>query len=779
MKKNFFGLVFLFAVVLILPSCSNGSGGSDSEYNPSMSYSFLTANRCYIGGSLIWNPSGKAGQLSAGTKIGVRIGHLKKITETISAADGSQNEYKVSGSLNGEWATLSGSSTVTKVRYEDEASKAEYGYITVNNINADSISLTWTKVDQNNKTSSQNFTIKKGESCDLNGNNNPDLKYDTPAIKRTGYENARWLTFLNDNSTAENTMYYTFSAKEVQAGYRALFEDQSSSADDGLYGVNSNNDFIYISNSGSTNFDYAYGDYVVCMPDAYTEPKFEDLGVIPDDNEDYDVWGASATDNTNVDLSFGGKAYVAGRDNNLLNQDQFANFTIEYAYEIWQFPDPVNGPLALYSVLAENDAVKACLGDLPSDAASAITRINEKLTDNDFFNALVEAKSACLTADEKSSCQSAWASAASDAATKKKYCRIFIDEFYDESPDAVIEAPELGTIYPSMVLNVGSIDAVDESLNTLQHTYMEDPAGGDRKINSKYNEFVANRKKIRDEWAKFRHVDLTSVVMLSSASGNRNLNPKKAGFNLGLGVKLTASNPSGRIKVEAGSAIFLDMDLSLDSLNAAVDTMTANAAGKSMEKLLKKFFKSPKCEVKMADVQIAGPLPFVVGAAIKFGFNINLGNWNPHICFCGLYGAESNVEVEYGVNWFCKPYIRGRAGGRALYPTEIFVGVENPDGTDNVISFEPWFQIIPSFGLGYTVASVRGSFPIKLGSEFAFDIKKSGTSFKSFAITFGVDFNAYAEADIKIAKLRYDIASPNITKGKLRLYPTPVVFIKQ
>ena len=778
MKKLFYLFLAAFSFTMIFPSCSNGSSG-DGEYKSPMNYTFLTANRCYIGGSLIWNPSGKAGQLSNGTKIGVRIGHLKKITETIPAADGSQNEYTVTTTtLDNSWATLSGSSTVTKVRYEDEASKAEYGYITINDVNADSINITWTKVDSNDKTSSKNFTIKKGESCDLNGNSNPDLKYDTPAIKRTGYENARWLTFLNDNTTAENTMYYTFSAKEVQAGYRALVDDQSSSADDGLYGVNSNNDFIYISNSGSTAFDYAYGDYVVCMPDAYTKPKFENLGEIPDDNVDYDVWGDSATPNTNVDLSFGGKAYVAGRDNNLLNQDQFANFAIEYAYDIWQFPDPVNGPLALYSNLAENAAVQACLGEQPSDAAAAITRINSKLTDTDFFNALVEAKSSCLTDEEKSSCKSAWTSAG-DNNTKIKYCRIFIDEFYDESPNAVIEAPELGTIYPSMVLNVGSIDAVDESLNTLQHSYTEDLTGGDRKINSKYNEFVANRKKIRDEWAKFRHVDLTSVVMLSSASGNRNLNPKKAGFNLGLGVKLTASNPSGRIKVEAGSAIFLDLDLSLDSLNAAVDTMTANAAGKSMEKLLKKFFKSPKCEVKMADVQIAGPLPFVVGAAIKFGFNINLGNWNPHICFCGLYGAESNVEVEYGVNWFCKPYIRGRAGGRALYPTEIFVGVENPDGKDNVISFEPWFQIIPSFGLGYTVASVRGSFPIKLGSEFAFDIKKSESSFKSFCITFGVDFNAYAEADIKIAKLRYDIASPNLAKGKLRLYPTPVVFIKQ
>ncbi len=382
MKKLFYLLFAAFSFAVVFPSCSNGSSG-DSEYKSPMNYTFLTANRCYIGGSLIWNPSGKAGQLSNGTKIGVRIGHLKKITESISAADGSQNEYKVSGSLNGEWATLSGSSTVTKVRYEDEASKAEYGYITVNDVNADSISITWTKVDSNEKTSSQNFTIKKGESCDLNGNNNPDLKYDTPAIKRTGYENARWLTFLNDNTTAENAMYYTFSAKEVQAGYRALVDDQSSSADDGLYGVNSNNDFIYISNSGSTAFDYAYGDYVVCMPDAYTEPKFEEGGVIPDD---FDVENAP---NNEVELSFGGKAYVAGKNNTLLNQEQFSSFDIEYAYDGWQFPDPENGPLALFSALAENDAVKNCLGEQPSDAAAAITQINAALTNDNFLSLLM------------------------------------------------------------------------------------------------------------------------------------------------------------------------------------------------------------------------------------------------------------------------------------------------------------------------------------------------------------------------------------------------------
>ncbi len=775
MKKISCLLLAAFSLAVVFSSCSNGT--SDGGQATPLNYEYLTANRCYIGGSLIWNPSGKGGQLSAGTKIGVRIGKLNKIEETVYAANGSQTEYEVSGDVNSNtWATLIGGTPVTKIRYEDDSSKAVYGFITINSIGPDSVNLTYVQVDKNDRKTTKSFTIKKGDSVDLTGSGIKDLKYDEPAIKRSGYENARWLTFLNENTTAENAMYFTFSDKEVQAGYRAIYGDDSSVADDGLYGVNSNNDFIFIASDKNTNFDFAYGDYIVRMPDAYDEPNFEDIKEIPDDDVYYDVWGSGATENTQVDLSFGGDAYVAVSNTSLTSSDHFKNFEISYEYPDWQFPDPENGPLALFSDLSENSDVKALLGDKPESASGVISKLNEVLTNSDFFNAVVDAKSNCLTHEEKVSCKSVWGTA-SDDDTKKKYCRVLIDELYDESPDAVIEAPELGTIYPTMVLNLGSVEEVDTTINEVQHTYIEELYTEDRKINSTYKEFEANRKKIRAEWDKFRHIDLTSVVLLFSSSGNTKVNPKDAGFNLGLGIKLTASNPSGRIKVESGSAICLDLDLSLKSLNAGVDVMTSKAIGNQMEKLLKKFFKSPKCEVKMADVQIAGPLPFVVGAAIKVGFNIDLGNWNPHIGFCGLYGADTYIDVEYGVDWFCKPYIRGKAGGRALYPTEIYVGLEDSSAKETTIKFEPWFQIIPSFGLGYTVASVRGAIPVKVGTEFAFKVKPSGTSFDSFGINFGVNFSAYAEADIKIAKLKYTVAEPKLLDGQLRLYPTPVRFI--
>lgn len=43
-----------------------------------LQYKGKLSNRGFIGGSLIWNPTGVGSQLSAGTKVGVRLGKLEK-----------------------------------------------------------------------------------------------------------------------------------------------------------------------------------------------------------------------------------------------------------------------------------------------------------------------------------------------------------------------------------------------------------------------------------------------------------------------------------------------------------------------------------------------------------------------------------------------------------------------------------------------------------------------------------------------------------------------------
>lgn len=91
----------------------------------------------------------------------------------------------------------------TKVIYEDLPSLAHYGFLTINSASTNAISLSATifSVDGTSfKTISK--TINKGKTCDLDGDGYDDLKYDEPPIKRTGYENARWLTFICSGYTS-------------------------------------------------------------------------------------------------------------------------------------------------------------------------------------------------------------------------------------------------------------------------------------------------------------------------------------------------------------------------------------------------------------------------------------------------------------------------------------------------------------------------------------------------------------------------------------------------
>ena len=84
LTRNLLFLAAIIAAVFVLDSCFHGSGSDLSEPTASstpFNYNYLTANRKFIGGSLIYDPSdtsGKLAQISSGTKIGVRLGKLTK-----------------------------------------------------------------------------------------------------------------------------------------------------------------------------------------------------------------------------------------------------------------------------------------------------------------------------------------------------------------------------------------------------------------------------------------------------------------------------------------------------------------------------------------------------------------------------------------------------------------------------------------------------------------------------------------------------------------------------
>ena len=88
MKKKNMIVIFMFASLSALGflGCSSDDPSVDNSDPSPLSYEYLTANRSFMGGSLIYAPddtTGEKSQIRAGTKIGVRLGKLKINTESV------------------------------------------------------------------------------------------------------------------------------------------------------------------------------------------------------------------------------------------------------------------------------------------------------------------------------------------------------------------------------------------------------------------------------------------------------------------------------------------------------------------------------------------------------------------------------------------------------------------------------------------------------------------------------------------------------------------------
>ena len=162
LKKRILGkcLAVLFVPIAFLGAgaCSGGNSYIPSDYVPPFSYGFISENRNFIGGSLIYDPDSSNGlaQIYAGAKFGVRLGKLmEKSLEVKSYASGSTVESSASDdTVSGENDDPNSKVTLTTslkdgtakfmTVYEDVPDKAVYGYISIENVSSESISFSFT-----------------------------------------------------------------------------------------------------------------------------------------------------------------------------------------------------------------------------------------------------------------------------------------------------------------------------------------------------------------------------------------------------------------------------------------------------------------------------------------------------------------------------------------------------------------------------------------------------------------------------------------------------------
>lgn len=802
-------LAAIIAVVFVFNSCSHDSGSDLPETTASstpFNYNYLTANRKFIGGSLIYDPSdnsGKLAQIASGTKIGVRLGKLTKKEKAVTSfASGTQF---ITSSASDDTASalaedptsgvsittnVSGGASATKFIYEDIPDQAIYGYISINDIRPESVSLTFTKVTASNGSFSNLFTLKQGESADLNGDGHADLKWTAPPLKRSGYsENSRWLTFINEENTEYSAMFYKFSDSEVRAGYRSIL-GETESFEKGLYGVNSNGDFVWVFyDEPEIDSIMAYGDYILCLPSKtglseeniseigeFTGPSLNDEST--ENNEFYD--GIENMNFTNSDINFGGKSYVVTSTtaNTYNDIEEFSNYSIDYSYYDWQFPDPVNGPKALIADLCAYQPIKDFL---QNGENSTLENLNAALTEDVFIENVLAAKN--VSEDKKSVFNTSWTSAATFT-EKQKYARTLIDTMYDSSPSALIESPELTNIYPDMCLNIGSLETLGDFMYSGASDMMveiENPSS--RAIHSKYADYQKKHKEMEKVWKNFYNIDLSQIILFPATKGKTlKISPKSAGMYLGAGLKASCSISKSNAAFGLGLAVWLDLDITINSLNVILDQLGKGGIKEANEsnniklaELLMELFgdKVKKLEIKVADVNInVCGVPLVFGTAIKTGINFSLGNYNPHLCFSGMYGADVNFGASYGVDWFLSPYFTPYASGRPINYTEFYAGLEDSSASSTNITFEPWFSFIPSVGLGTSAVSARLSLPLKAG--FHSVISVPNVAIKEMGVLLGINFQPYIEADLKVVKIKKDFCNLPIVNHNLIFYPTPV-----
>lgn len=759
--------VVSLSLVICGVSCSSGDDDDSSKPRPALSYEYIANNRAFIGGSVIYNPDGTNNQLEPGTIIGVRLGVLSpklELTNQISGVDyDSGTPVVVDVNDNASFSVSGGSVTSAyKTVYEDNPLKAQYGFLKINSVSPDNISFSFTKFSADGKNFNvSSKSIKKGDYCDLNGDGLSDLKYDIPDIKRTGYENAMWLTFLCSEENEKTTMYYTFTAKEKSNGYRAVSENPAANSipNEGFYGVNSDGRFIYIkyqngdkNSSLTVTEEYVFGDFIVGIN---SKNVF---------NSELEVNAETASESDEIEapqVSLATDCYtVIHGDPGTSNALDFEYYDYKYTYELSQFPDQKNGPKDLLDKLCANTAIKEKIvalnesDELPSAAADVITLLNKVLVNS-------EAVKEIAYQNNRKTDYDAIVADPTFTEAGNRYARRLIDSIFTQSPKADIKAPELANIYPFLFATIGNPSAEDSS-DASRSIYYDDQA---RTVNDTYEEYDAKLKKINEKWNEFSCIEISSIKYKGEGDKDKKVTPKSVGFRLAAGMKGNISVTSSRAEVKLGAAIYvnLDIDPTQIGVNQVVQTLMSGI----------------KLGIPDAEFPI-GPVPCVFGVSVAVGLNVDFSN-SPRLCFVGLYGGEATVGANYGINWkwgvIPYPYFNTFANGEKICETEFYYRPLDNKG-DLTVTWGPWVKVTPSFGIGWSSISVRGSVPITTTAKITNKMNGSDFSLEKAALEFKAEFQPYFEATVlKIITIKATFTTIELKKGTLQIYPLPMKWL--
>ena len=718
-------LLAAFVLAPIFAACSNSSASDNyaAAITASLFSNDALSHRAYIGGSLIYNPDSYAlSQLAYGVKIAVRTSVLEKRSVSIyQVGTGStlRTDTTVSVGENGSWANGS-AETFDDYITEKEGSEV-FGYIVVMGVGASSINFNYYYYPQNGfSRATQSFHLKLGESARL-GSSSSIIKYEKPQIARKGFENARWLTFVNSEDSMSACMYSC--VPEVNGNASAL------------YGVNSDKSFIFLVGDIDSGGDY----YPTSLASVVNMVSYGDYIIDQANNTMYSVAGDVKTKGmaalkTEKDYDGNTSAGVEGAPESFLR----------YAYHLYQFPDQENGPKMFFESLpkAVQDIANyqfefsfykddgaifyvKMLNWILCDKES-LTIIANDLESKGKSEYATEIKNAVSHYHSPSSGitfnQAKWEDAfinASDSISKtaedfenanNQYVETFrsiMDEVYDHSPDAYVDPPSLFNIYPDIALDMGSAGytpADYEATNLFSASLADNPLiSMSSAKSSKYKEYTDKRDAIEKKFSEFHRMDLAKV------NGNR---LSVVGVNFAVGVKgkviKNLGIKSGELGIKGlGAAIFIKAEATLQKIDLGEHSFFTK---EELEKMTKDLHKPITFSL--------GPVPCVYKTTFSWDFG-----WTAKVTtnvkfmagFTGLYGGEVDLGAKWGVKFKWKVIPVGgyfdpwptNAHGINEHAAYIGPAAEAPDQKEVGLDVGVYAKgtLNPQFGVGFSYIS--------------------------------------------------------------------------
>ena len=677
------------------------------------------SRRAYIGGSLIYNPDNSSlSQLSYGVRVAVRTSALEKKTVTLYQLSGGLREKAtVSIDADGNWVDRGTSGTFDDCIAEKEGSEV-FGYITITSLAKDSISFVYDYYAGASATfSSQNVSLKLGESKTL-GSSASLVKYEMPKVARKGFENARWLTFVNSDSTMSACMY-------------SCMPEINGRPSSSLYGVNSDNDFIYIVG----NKDSADNYYPTTNPSASDMVSYGDYIVDQNQFKMYAIAG---------DVSASGYSSVMREANAYGTASGKTEDFIDFAYYQYQFPDPENGPKDLFNALPNSVKTRANAKISGSDGKAYVTKLNWCLCDSQSFAEIAEdlkdkgnttdaaeVELAIIGLSSYKDVADSWRTRIeqgnfspaieNELEVWLEDLRSILDDIYDDSPSAYVEAPTMFSVYPDMALDLsgdGTSSVNYSASNAIPSGLYRDAAKslGPDSAAEKYDKYCEKRDKIIKQFKDFHQIEILNKDALGGLVGLNCSFGVKGRIVKNLGVK------SGTFGIRGLSgALFVKAEAN----NQYLDTGKRSLLGEPIKK-----------DLGAVNFSI-GPIPcvFKTQATLDFGFNVSYKTKPTKKYMAGvtaLYGAEMDFGADWGVNFKWKviptggyfntwPQNRKQIGESAFFAGKVDITSDEDPDLDLGAYIEA--SLTPQIGLGVEYICAGMGVPVTATPEVHYMIE--------------------------------------------------------